>query len=144
MPTYPCSLGPHPQTLDSLIALLVRSPRLVLITRFQWRAEAVGCPGPTRFLDALENIFYSSCKISDDLFLVFHLNVSLFRISCQISREFAPWMPPPVLHHAPVTTFFTCFWSFSYIFKKTGPWDAHQGGFPGPSHRPHPTLHATD
>src|SRR6218665_444990 len=24
----------------------------------QWRAEAVGCPGPTRFLDALENIFY--------------------------------------------------------------------------------------
>src|SRR6218665_3343402 len=34
----------------------------------QWRAEAVGCPGPTRFLDALENIFYSSRKISDDLF----------------------------------------------------------------------------
>src|SRR6218665_2970699 len=34
----------------------------------QWRAEAVGCPGPTRFLDALENIFYSSRKISDALF----------------------------------------------------------------------------
>ena len=34
MPTYPYSLGPHPQTIDTLIALLVRSPRLVLITRF--------------------------------------------------------------------------------------------------------------
>src|SRR6218665_3595343 len=44
----------------------------------QWRAEAVGCPGPTRFLDALENILYSSRKISDDLFLVVHLNFSLF------------------------------------------------------------------
>ena len=69
----------------------------------QWRAEAVGCPGPTRFFDALENIFYSSRKISDDLCLVVH---PLFRISCQISREFAPWVPPLVLHHAPVTTFF--------------------------------------
>src|SRR6218665_729504 len=35
----------------------------------QWRAEAVGCPGPTRLLDTLENIFYSSRKISDALFL---------------------------------------------------------------------------
>jgi len=34
----------------------------------QWRAEAVGCPGPTRFLDAIEHILYSSRKISDDLF----------------------------------------------------------------------------
>jgi len=25
----------------------------------QWRAEAVGCPGPTRFFDALGNILYS-------------------------------------------------------------------------------------
>src|SRR6218665_3957879 len=39
-----------------------------LMSSWQWRAEAVGCPGPTRFLDALENIFYSSRKISDDLF----------------------------------------------------------------------------
>ena len=44
----------------------------------QWRAEAVGCPRPTRFLDALENILYSSCNISDDLLLVVHLNFSLF------------------------------------------------------------------
>ena len=36
--------------------------------RIQWRAEAVGCPGQTRFLDALENTLYSSRKISDDLF----------------------------------------------------------------------------
>src|SRR6218665_3267794 len=42
-----------------------RSPPLLTN---QWRAEAVGCPGPTRFLDALKNIFYSSRKISDDLF----------------------------------------------------------------------------
>jgi len=34
----------------------------------QWRAEAAGFPGPTRFLDALKNIFYSSHKISDNLF----------------------------------------------------------------------------
>src|SRR6218665_132824 len=34
----------------------------------QWRAEAVGCPGQRRFLDALENILYSSRKISDDPF----------------------------------------------------------------------------
>src|SRR6218665_325556 len=32
-----------------------------------------------------------------------------FFISCQISGQFTPWMPPPVLHHAPVTTFFSSF-----------------------------------
>src|SRR6218665_684031 len=47
-------------------------------TNHQWRAEAVGCPGLTRFLDALENILYSSRKISDDPFLVVHLDFSLF------------------------------------------------------------------
>src|SRR6218665_840275 len=40
----------------------------------QWRAEAAGCPGPTRFLDALENSFYSSRKISDNLLLLSHLS----------------------------------------------------------------------
>ena len=44
----------------------------------QWRAEAVGCPGPTRFWNALENILYSSRKIYDDLVLVVHLNFLLF------------------------------------------------------------------
>src|SRR6218665_4087168 len=46
--------------------------------------------------------------------------------------------PPPVLHHAPVTTFFTSFWSFTYIFKENWPLGCPQGGCPGPSHRPHP------
>src|SRR6218665_2946041 len=53
-------------------------PYNIEFNSFQWRAEAVGCPGPTRFLDALETIFYSSRKISDDLFLVVHLNFSHF------------------------------------------------------------------
>ena len=44
----------------------------------QWRAEAVGCLVPTRFLDALENIFYSSRKISDNLFLAVHQNFLSF------------------------------------------------------------------
>jgi len=44
------------------------SPRALDQTVLQWRAEAVGCPGPTRFLDALENILCSYRKISDDLF----------------------------------------------------------------------------
>src|SRR6218665_4207757 len=82
-------------------------------TCHQWRAEAVGRPGPTWFLDTLENIFYSSRKISDDPFL----------ISCQISGQFASWMPPPVLHHAPVTTFFSSFFAiYLHFFTKAGPW----------------------
>src|SRR6218665_729435 len=88
----------------------------------QWRAEAVGCPGPTRFLGALENIFYSSRKISDDLFF----------ISCQISGQLVPLMPPAVLHHAPVTTFFSSFFAICLHFlHKTGLLDTPQGGCPG-------------
>jgi len=81
----------------------------------QRRAEAVGCPVPTMFLDAFENIFYSSRKIADNLFLVVHQtflviypNFIFFRISCQILQKFGPWMPP-VLHHAPVRTFLSSF-----------------------------------
>ena len=57
------------------------------------------------------------------LFLVVHLNFSLFRISCQISLEFAPWMPP-VLHHAPVTTLFYFFVGHLPTFskRKLAPW----------------------
>src|SRR6218665_2977847 len=52
---------------------------------------------------------------------------------------------PPVLHHAPVTTFLTSFLViYLHSFKKTGPLDAPQGGCPGPSHRPHHPLYATD
>src|SRR6218665_3167134 len=46
---------------------------------------------------------------------------SLFCISCQILQKFAPWMPPPVLHCAPVATFFPSFLSFTYSSSmKTG------------------------
>src|SRR6218665_1431990 len=51
--------------------------------------------------NAFENIFYSSRKFADNLFLVVHQsflviypNFIFFRISCQILRKFAPWMPP--------------------------------------------------
>src|SRR6218665_532622 len=106
----------------------------------QWRAEAVGCPGPTRFLDALENILYSSRKISDDLFLVVHLNFSTFSHQLSnLTRIRSLDAPPPVLHHAPVTTFLNFFLViYLHFFKTTGPLDAPQSGCPGPSHRPHP------
>src|SRR6218665_2162902 len=84
------------------------------------------------------------CIPDDLIFSRSPYKFSLFRISCQISREFAPWMPP-VLHHAPVTTFFTSFLViYLHSFKKTGPLDAPQGRCPGPSHRPHHPLYATD
>src|SRR6218665_2408193 len=48
-----------------------------------------------------------------------------FFISCQISGQFAPWMPPPVLHRAPVTTFFSSFFAiYLHFLHKTGPLDA--------------------
>src|SRR6218665_2723285 len=93
-------------------------------TEHQWRAEAVGCPGPTRFLDALENIFYSSRKIYDDLFY----QLTNFRTIRSLD---APSRAASCLGN--------------YIFfTKTGPLDAPQGGCLGPSHRPHPPLHATE
>src|SRR6218665_2054890 len=50
---------------------------------------------------------------------------------------------PPVLHHAPVTTFFYFFFGHLPTFlKKTDSLDAPQGGCQGPSPRPHPPLHA--
>jgi len=116
---------------------------LIFFTPRQWRAEAVGCPWLTWFLDTLENILYSSRKISYDLFSVVHLNFHFFRISCQISREFAPWIPPSAAS-CPGNDFFTSFLViYLHFCKKTGPLDAPQGGCPGPSHRPHPPLHAT-
>src|SRR6218665_996828 len=84
------------------------------MTSSQWREEAVGCRGQTRFLDALENIFYSSRQISDDLFL------SVVKFITTRSLE-----APPVLHHAPVTTFSLQFLAFPYFFfTKNDPWDA--------------------
>src|SRR6218665_1720858 len=49
-PSTLCSFHPrHRLQLDLLLSQ----------QQVQWRAEAVGCPGPTRFLDALENTLYS-------------------------------------------------------------------------------------
>jgi len=53
-------------------------------------------------------------------------------MSCHISRKFAPWMPTPVLHHAPVTTFFSSFLSFTYIlFEENWPLGCPRGWMPG-------------
>jgi len=63
----------------------------------QCRAEAVGCLGPTRFLDALEFFQTSPLKIFSIRFAKFLTTFFLlvtFGISFQISRKFAPWMPP--------------------------------------------------
>src|SRR6218665_2227264 len=112
----------------------------------QWRAEAVGCPGPTRFLDALENILYSSRKISDDFFLVVYLNFSLF--SHQLSNfTRIRSLDAPSAASCPGSDIFTSFLVIYLHFvnlKKTGPLEAPQGGCPGPSHRPHTPLHATE
>src|SRR6218665_2186854 len=83
----------------------------------QWRAEAVVCPGPTRFLDALESIFYSSCKISDDLFY----QLSNFRTIRSLDA-------PSRAASCPGNDIFlliVCHLRFTYIiFKKSGPSDA--------------------
>src|SRR6218665_501463 len=94
--------------------------------RKQWRAEAVECPGPTRSLDALE--FFSKNFLQKYYLFVSQyfrrpFLVSLFRVSFQISRKFAPCMSP-VLHHVPITTFLSSFFSHLPTFlSKTGPLD---------------------
>src|SRR6218665_1111778 len=100
---------------------------------------------PTRFLlDALENILYASRNISDDLFLIVHLNFSLSSHQLSNFTIIRSLDAPPVLHHAPVTTFFISFLViYLHFLKKTDPLDAPQGGCPGPSHRPHTPLNAT-
>ena len=107
----------------------------------QWRAEAIGCPGPTRFLDALEIILYSSRKISDDLFLVVHLNFSLFSHQLSNFTRIRSFYAPSTASRHYFTSFLVIYLHF---LKKTGPVDAPQGGCPEPSHRPHPPLHTTD
>ena len=52
---------------------------------------------------------------------------------------------PPMLHHAPVTTFFLLpFWSFTYIFKENWPLGCPPGWMPGAVAPSAPPLHATD
>src|SRR6218665_1824034 len=53
--------------------------------------------------------------------------MTTFFISCQISGQFTPWMPPPMLHHAPVTTFFSSFFAiYLHLKKKLAPWMPHR------------------
>src|SRR6218665_3013904 len=97
-------------------------------------------------------------KISDEPFLVVHQNFSnsspnFLVIYLQIFHFFASVVKfhensllgcPPVLHHAQVTTFFSSsVVIYLHFFTKTYPSDASQGGCLGPSHHPHPPLHAT-
>src|SRR6218665_1122587 len=113
----------------------LRSMTMTTLDVNQWRAEAVGCPGPTRFLDALENILYSSCKISDDLFLVVHLNFSLFSHQLsnftRIRSSEAPLQCCIIALCPGNDIFLLLFWSFTYIFlRKLAPWMPPQGGCP--------------
>ena len=93
----------------NVFALLKRS------SANQWRAEALGCPGPTRFLDALKLFFLQNISIRLSKFLTtvitFHANLVL---GC----------PSPILlHNASVTTFCYSFIShLSTFFMKTDPW----------------------
>jgi len=50
---------------------------------------------------------------------------------------------PTVDDDAPLTTFFSSFFSHSPTFFYQNSLDASQAGCPGLSHRPHPPLHAT-
>src|SRR6218665_315974 len=83
------------------------------MTSSQWREEAVGCPGPTRFLDALKNIFYSSRQISDDLFL------SVVKFITIRSLE-----APSRASSCPGNDIFSSFFAISLLFflQKMTPW----------------------
>src|SRR6218665_1126869 len=91
-------------------------------------------PGANEILGCPRNYFLFVSQNFCRPFLVFHQNFfhfsnlvidpdfSLFRISCQISQKFATCMPP-VLHHAPITTFFYSFWViYPHFLRKLAPW----------------------
>src|SRR6218665_2380508 len=85
----------------------------------QWRAEAVGCPGPTRFFDALENIFYSSRKISDEICLVVH---PLFSHQLSNFTRIRSLDAPTSAASCPGNDIFLLLvWSFTYIFLENWP-----------------------
>src|SRR6218665_1468666 len=94
------------------------------------RAEAIGCPGPTRFLDALENIFYSSRK----LFLV----ISSKFLTCSpklsnFTKIRSLDAPPPSASSCPSNYIFLFFFVI-YIpfFKENWPLGCpHAGWMPG-------------
>src|SRR6218665_1642061 len=98
------------------------------------------------FLVVHQNFSNSSHKISDDLFshLPKFLSIfSLFRIRFQISRKFAPWMPPSAASYPGNDIFL---FPFSHLglptfLRKLAPWMP-----PGVDvrDRPRPPMHATD
>src|SRR6218665_1759993 len=96
------------------------SVRIGTVVRYsQWRTEAVGCPGPTRFLDALENILYSSRKISDDLF---SRSPKCFTFSHQLSnfKRIRSLDAPPSAASCPGNDIFYFF--FYICLRKLAPW----------------------
>src|SRR6218665_956473 len=102
----------------------------------QWRAEAVGCPVPTRILDAPENIFHSSRKISPKCFTFSHQLSHFTKIG---------FLDAPLsAESCPVTTFFSSFLSmYTYIFYKPWPLGCPPGWMPGAVAPSAPPLHAT-
>src|SRR6218665_2009972 len=102
--------------------------------RLQWRAEAVGCPGPTRFLDALENILYSSRKISHDHFLVVHLNSYLFSHQLSNFTRIRSLYAPSAASWPGNDIFKLLFGHLPTFLKKTGPLDPPHTTYPLPSH----------
>src|SRR6218665_3234932 len=115
----------------------------------QWRAEGLGCPGPTRFLDAHQ----LKKQISPRLFLLFPQNY-LPKILTTFFSNFSQFLlflsehlsgcPPYPGCPGPFFTFhaFTLtFSTFTYaFFQKTPSLDGPPSGCPGLSH---PPLHAT-
>src|SRR6218665_251075 len=77
-------------------------------------------------------------------FIVVHLHFSLFSHQLSNFTRIRSLDAPPSVASCPSNDIFTSFLViYLHFIKKTGPLDAPQGGCPGPSHRPHPPLHAT-
>src|SRR6218665_3644221 len=114
----------------------------------------VSSSGVQRLLDARgqrgswmpSNIFYSSPKISYDLFSLLP-NFSHFFASVLKFKKVAPLMPSPtvlLLHHAPVTTFVSSFSSHLLTFlRNLAPWMPPPGWMLGAVAPSAPPLHAT-
>src|SRR6218665_1904185 len=103
----------------------------------QWRAEAVGCPGSTRFLQWMPSKIFS---IRPAKFLTtFFLSVVKFQDN---SRSLDAPSRAASCPGNDIFLFIFCHLP-TFSFYKNWPLGCPQGGCPGPSHRPHPPLHAT-
>src|SRR6218665_2739570 len=86
----------------------------------------------TRFLDALENILYSSRKISEDLFSRSPKFFTSFASVVKFhENSLLPWMPPSAASCPGNDIFYFFLGHLPTFLKKTGPLDAPQGGCPG-------------